>query len=298
MVGASKKLRITQSAVSQRLKKLEQELGVLLFTRLHKRLLPTREGTVLFEMVAPFIEQLEEGIRFLQRAREEPMGLLKVGAPVEFGQSELPRVFAMFREQYPEVRFSLELGHPSVLLPQLRAGDLDFSFADIFSHKWELMDQLDLFAIEPIFEEELVLVGAEAYCVELEDGEALSLWSLLARATFVVYKTHAPSIRSWLAHHTAGAKEEPPQDAFEKLNISLIVESVRAAITAVKHRMGMALLPSHLVEEDVASGLLRILSTSSGPMINKVSLLQLQDKVPTMTERVFLQFCKSHLKRR
>jgi hypothetical protein len=53
VVGAAKALHVSQSAVSQTLQKLESEIKCPLFTRLHKRLVPTAAGERLFAIVQP-----------------------------------------------------------------------------------------------------------------------------------------------------------------------------------------------------------------------------------------------------
>ena len=75
--------------------KLEAEIDTPLFTRLHKKLVPTLAGTRLFAIVEPFVKELEVGIPAIKRAREEPHGLLRIGAPVEFGKQYFPSIFAI-----------------------------------------------------------------------------------------------------------------------------------------------------------------------------------------------------------
>lgn len=283
--AAAKHLHVTQSAVSQSLKKLELELGTLLFTRLHKELVPTREGEALFALVWPFLERLEGGVTELLRGQEGPWGKLRVGAPVEFGQGTLPAIFAAFRAAHPEVFFTLELGHPTVLLPALREGRLDFCFADIFAHKWELADALSVFAIESVFAEELILVGAREFC----EAHGLGKVTLeaLERVSFVAYNAHAPSVRSWCLHHLGAVPS--------RISLALLVESVRAVLEAIKHGMGLAIVPAHLVAEELREGSLCALRTDKAPMRNEISIVQLQDKVPSLTEKTFLSFCKKTL---
>lgn len=290
VVGAARELHITQSAVSQRLKKLEQELGVLLFTRLHKRLVPTGEGQRLYEWIAPFIEGLEEGLHQIRRARDVPGGWLRVGAPVEFGQRVLPPIFAAFRALYPEVRFQLELGHPNVLLPLVQEGKLDVTFVDIFSQGWSHPSVLSSFNITPVFAEALVLIGSAEYCEAWNVPCHCEDPHLLLESSFIAYKKEAPSIKSWFAHHFASSSMRQIQ-----LDLALVVESVRAAITAVKHNMGLAIIPSQIVENEIQSGEMVQICTSVEPILNRISIVQYSDSVPTLTQKKFVHFCMASL---
>ena len=106
MIAAAKELNVTPPAVSQHLKKLEADMGVHLFTRLHKKLVPTVEAETLFQILDPFIHELEAGVRLFQSGKSRPSGMLRIGAPVEFGKTHFPGAIAAFRRTYPEVTFS------------------------------------------------------------------------------------------------------------------------------------------------------------------------------------------------
>ena len=83
--AAAAELHVTQSAVSQSLAKLEDELGVQLFVRRHRRLVPTPAAATLDGVVTPFVEALHEGLAQIHQARYVLSGQLRIGAPVEFG---------------------------------------------------------------------------------------------------------------------------------------------------------------------------------------------------------------------
>ena len=156
---AALRLHVTQSAVSQHLRKLEEELKVRLFTRLHKRMVPTAAGKALYRVVGPFAEELSGVVDGIRRSRKGPAGTLRLGAPAAFGEKYMPAIFAAFRKTYPEVDCRLELGHPTVLLPMVADGRLDFAVADIFSEQTAVSTGRTLFSVETVAEEELVLAG-------------------------------------------------------------------------------------------------------------------------------------------
>ena len=133
MAAAAGTLHLSPSAVSQHIQKLEDELRTPLFTRLPRKLVATPAGDRLFAILQAFVVGLEQSLQEIQSSRNQPGGLLRLGAPTAFGESVLPRYMAAYRKRHPEVRFHLQLGHPSVLLPAVRQGKLDFAFADIFS---------------------------------------------------------------------------------------------------------------------------------------------------------------------
>ncbi|MCP4756217.1 MAG: LysR family transcriptional regulator [Proteobacteria bacterium] len=286
VAAAAKELHVTQSAVSQHLQKLETEIETLLFTRLHKRLVPTAAGEKLYAVMQPFIGDLENVMANMLQARQDPCGTIRIGAPVEFGEGYLPGILASFKARYPEVGFHLELGHPTILLPLLREGRLDFVFADIYSKKGEFSRELAVFSIEPFLTEELILVGSKSYH-ENHIGDEPS-WETLLKADYISYQQHAPAVRSWFNHHFGKSSV--------RLHVVMTVESVRGVVAAIKHHMGLGIVPSHLVREELEGGEIVPVATSGKEMVNRISLVQLQDKIPSLTEKTFLSHFKDEIR--
>ena len=114
VISAAKSLNVSQSAVSQSLQKLENEIKSPLFTRLYKQLVPTAAGERLFATVKPFMAELDICLKTLAQSKEQPFGELRIGSPVEFGKAYFPGIVAAFRKQYPDVTFYLKLGNPDL----------------------------------------------------------------------------------------------------------------------------------------------------------------------------------------
>ncbi|MCP4606589.1 MAG: LysR family transcriptional regulator [Proteobacteria bacterium] len=287
VVAAARKLFVTQSAVSQHLQKLEVEIEAPLFTRVGKRLVPTRAGERLYSVVSPFVGELEMTLENIDKEREEPFGLLRMGAPVEFGTGVLPGMLASFRDEYKDVRFHLELGHPKTLLPLIEHGRIDFAFADIFLKKGEFLREYAHLSIEPMMNEELVLVSSKRYYKKHLKGD--HSFNKLVKADFISYQEDASALKGWFRHHF---NKSPAA-----LNIVFSVESVQGVIAGVRNHMGLGVVPRQTVETAVKRDRIVQITTSSREIIHRVSLVQLQDKIPRQVEKVFVSFVKEHMNR-
>ena len=279
IAAAADPLHLSPSAVSQHIQKLEDELHTPLFTRLPRKLVATPAAERLFAILQPFVVGLEQGLQDIQAARGKPRGLLRLGAPMAFGESVLPRYMAMYRKLYPEVRFHLQLGHPSFLLPAVRQGKLDFAFADFFSP-----DDLDDagkhgLSSRPLVEEELILVCSTPFFEDRIKGKKIP--DVFDQVTFIAYDPFAPALRSWTKHHFGLFQFKP--------DIVLSVESVRAVITAVEHHLGLGVVPAHLVQAALDRGDLTGIELRRRPMINHIAVVQLANKIPTITEKSFIR---------
>jgi len=131
IVGAANRLHLSQPAISQQLQKLEGELRVSLFTRLHKKLVPTAAGERLFTLIEPLINKLQDGIPYIRQPLDRPAGMLRIGAPREFGKEYLPRFCHEFRLLYPDVIFKLKFKESMPLLTMIREGVLDYALVDV-----------------------------------------------------------------------------------------------------------------------------------------------------------------------
>lgn len=278
VTAAARELHVTQSAVSQSLAKLEEELGAQLFVRRHRRLVPTPAATRLQAIVAPFVEGLEEGLVEIHRRQHALSGTLRLGAPAEFGAHRLPPTLAAFRREHPGVAFELALGHPSELLPRLDDGRLDLAFVDVFESAPPARTA-GLEVVE-VMEEQLVLVGERGYeACTLGGSRALGR---LAEASFVEYHPAAPAVRGWFRHHFGRVPA--------RLELALVVESVQAVISAVRHGLGFGVVPSHTVAAELEAGTLVAVATRRRAIVSRVSLVRVLDKVPSRAEKAFVRF--------
>ncbi len=286
VVAAANTLHVSQSAVSQTIQKLEKEIKSPLFIRLHKQLVPTAAGQSLYGIVEPFIVQLEVYLKDLEQTKDHPMGELRIGAPAEFGKAYLPVIVASFRELYPAVTFTLKLGTPDVLLPLLRKGRIDFALIDLFLTRNAFIGNLDMFHFDPVVEEEVILACSRTY-YENNVKKDTSLASL-SQQYFISYSKDLYTLTQWFKHH------------FSKSNIVvqdvLTVDSHEAVISAIRHNVGMGIVASHLVKEELYTGQFEHITTSKSEIINSISLAHLQEKIPTFTEKTFEKFLVDKIK--
>lgn len=280
---AAAELGITPSAVSQQLKKLEQETKMVLFTRLHKQLVPTAEGNRLFALIEPILKDLNAGLTVMAEERTEPNGLLRIGAPMEFGSIYLPYVFSTFRAKYDKVSFSLELGRPSTLLAKVNSGELDFAFVDTFPTKDQHYSDFGSFSVQPIIDEQVVLACSKSFFDTHFKKEPT--YDDLVTSPFISQEEDGRALYNWFLHHFG---KKPT-----RLNIVLTIAHHQTVVSGIRHHIGLGIIVNHLVWDDIQSGKIVIIRDGELQAVNRISVVQLQDKIPTLTERTFLRHFES-----
>ncbi|WP_437767949.1 LysR family transcriptional regulator [Sorangium sp. So ce281] len=107
--GAARRLGVTPSAVSRRVMRLEQELGVALLARTTRSLRLTDDGQAFYARCVRIVEELGEATEAIARASKQPVGLLRVDAPVALGRDVIAPSLPRFAARYPDVRINLTL---------------------------------------------------------------------------------------------------------------------------------------------------------------------------------------------
>ena len=107
--AAARRLGVTLAVVSKRLATLEGRAGVRLIHRTTRALSPTEEGARLLVDVERALDAIEVGEKRLAGGRDEPVGTLRVSAPIAFGRRCVVPTVGELAGRYPRLAVSLEL---------------------------------------------------------------------------------------------------------------------------------------------------------------------------------------------
>lgn len=125
LVRAADVLQLTQPAVSKKLKELEEILGVRLLERSKKGIELTQYGNVFLEHASTSVAALREGAERVAEAQNKGFQRISIGVLPTVATSILPEAVKRFRELRTDIRLHLESGPNSLLMSQLRVGELD-----------------------------------------------------------------------------------------------------------------------------------------------------------------------------
>jgi DNA-binding transcriptional LysR family regulator len=132
IVAAAEQLRLSPSAVSHQLSRLEEEVGVALVERGPRSLRLTAAGHRLSEYAQQIADLVSSARDELSAHGEGERGLLRIGFFATAGAQLLPRALSSFTHDHPQVELALILGQPHELLPKLNRGELDLVV--VFEH--------------------------------------------------------------------------------------------------------------------------------------------------------------------
>ena len=106
---AAQQMGMQKSTVSRRLAMLEERLGVRLINRTTRKLRLTEVGQAYYERCRQIMLDFAEAEQAVMQLQEAPSGLLRISAPIEFGQMLLGRVIGAFVKAYPQISAEVEI---------------------------------------------------------------------------------------------------------------------------------------------------------------------------------------------
>ena len=125
---AAAALGVSQSGLSQRIKQLEEDLGMLLFERRHRGVSVTEAGERFLRHITAGIGQLDHAVKVAGMIAGGELGRLRIGLGGVLISRRLADLLARFRESYPRIAVEITDGQMGDILRQIREGHFDIAF--------------------------------------------------------------------------------------------------------------------------------------------------------------------------
>jgi DNA-binding transcriptional LysR family regulator len=230
---AAEKLFLTQPAISKRLRILEEEFGVTLFTPIGRGIQPTQAAQDLLPRAKRWLLDYEEIKHTLSHAQDQVAGLLTIGTSHHIGLHHLPAALKNFVQAHPEVQLDVhfvdsEQAHQAVL-----SGELELAFLT-------LPPTFDArLAYQEIWHDPLVFVVAPFH--PLANNTVLTL------ADLAQYSAILPAANTYTSQITLAAFHQ----AGLSLKTSMSTNPLDSIRMLVSIGLGWSVLPNTLVDADL-----------------------------------------------
>lgn len=126
MTKASEELCISQPAISQSIKKLEEQLGGTLFLRSNKGMELTNEGKMFYDYVERALELINNAENEFTSFKDLSKGEIKIGASTTLTKIVLMETIKKFHNDFPNISINITNDLTSNLIIDLQKGKLDF----------------------------------------------------------------------------------------------------------------------------------------------------------------------------
>lgn len=229
---AAKELCLTPGAVGQQIQKLEEWLGVLLFTRQIRQVLPTSDGLAYWQRIHPALAQILDASRTLKESRHQGV---RLSMPPSFAAKWFTRRMAKFLAQYPEVELRL---NSSVILVDFEREQIDLAIRYFDGNDSTLAATL-------LYQDEARVYCSPKYFSEL----SIVRPDDLIHAT-LLHTTIQPYWSLWLKRFSQLDDAQIAKIPGIHFNQSMM------AIEASKQGQGVVMAGPLLVEDEIANGML------------------------------------------
>lgn len=282
---AAELLHITRSAVSQQIAKLEDELGVKLFLRTNRNVIPTAEAQVLYPVLEDFFVRLKEKADYFESGKMEPAGKLRVGAPIIFGETFIVDAAAGFKRKYPRVSFDMVfMNQPWELARKVLAGELDMAIIDLM----DITQRQVPVDTRPLIIEQQIMVGNKDLMGQWRSK--FPSYEEVVKFPFIVYITGGEAEKLWCRRMFNRVPGE--------LNIVFACQNLHAMIRGAKQGLGLGLVPQYLIKEELKKGQLIKIKTREPDYENQIGLAQAPDRKPSLAEKMFVELLAGEMKKR
>jgi len=245
---AAVKLGVSQSALSQTVRGLEERLGLRLLTRTTRSVSPTNAGERLLRTAGPRFEEIQAELSALSEMRDKPAGTIRITAGEHAAISVLAPALEKFLPANPDVNVEITV---------------DYGLTNIVTERYDagvrLGEQLakDMIAVRIGPEMRMAVVGAPSYFRQHHWPETPQ--DLTAHNCIQIRMPTHGNILQW----------EFEKDGHE-LNVrvegQLVFNNIAMRLDAAQRGLGLAYMPEDLVDEHIRDGrLVRVLEDWCAP---------------------------------
>ena len=274
---ASVALNVTPSALSQSIATLEYHLGLKLFNRLGRKLVPTAAGLQLYRDFRQHHVGFLQALGDLVGRKDRIEGLVNIGAYLEFAKSQLAPLIASFSRENPDVQTRLIFDTPSRLQERLESGKLDLCFSIYPSIETRTIES------KRVYHEELVLIAPKAQLSPKPSFE-----DVMSTPMIEYYVNHQP-LKRWLALHYGRRPKTLP--------IRVYASTAEMVFALVKERAGIGVVPRYLLGASESSGPVTIVRPTPKKFMDHIWMLEPRTETKSLAHAAFSAYAAKALSR-
>lgn len=262
---AAEQLGYTQSAVSQMVHSLEEELSTTLILRSRKGISLTPDGQEFLPYIRKICNSHRELIEKLNEMQGLQSGLIRIGTFSSVTCHWLPGFIKDFKERYPSVHFELHQGHYSDISNWIKDGTVDFGFVN--------SSAVSNLTVTPLQKDEMIAVLPVNH--HLANSSKVSLNELINEPYILLDE---------------GVINEPltifKQNNFEP-NIQYKVHDPYAILSMIEQELGISILPKLLLNRCPYNIAKKPVTPS---ILRTISLAYKDKKVLPIASRYFIDY--------
>ncbi|MGO4886381.1 LysR family transcriptional regulator [Anaerobacillus sp. MEB173] len=265
---AAEELHMTQPAVSQYIRQLEQTMGTKLLERTNKYVRLNKAGEIVYHHAKEILGLYTKMHYLIDDLTNNANGPLSIGASYTFGEYVLPHIIAKMEKEYPLITPNVTIGNTKDIAELVLGHQLDVGIVEGQYENKHLI-------IEPFSEDSMYIIAANDHHLSQQQNVE---WEDLINETWIIREKGSGTRAA--AEKMFQQYDFSPKKTLDFGSTQLIKESVEAGL-------GITLLSDWTVHKEIASGTLCIIPVK-GIEIKRQFSTVLQSPFQTKALRVFL----------
>ncbi len=259
---AAEILFVSQPSLSKQIKILENRLGIILLNRENNTISLTEGGKVFLQYSERILALCEESCRALNDVKNGDRGNLTVGASQTIGTYLMPRVLALFAQNYPQINIKVQVDSTRVVAKNVANREIDIAVVggDIPE---KLKKNLE---IENFVEDELILIVPKSHPFtfkkqkKIKKDDLYHLNFITLNSTSTIHKF----IDNILIQNNIETKQ---------FNIVMQLNSIEGIKTAVSLGLGAAFISSSAIEKEIQLNTIEIITIENIKINRTLSII-------------------------
>ncbi len=259
---AAEILFVSQPSLSKQIKILENRLGIVLLNRENNTISLTEGGRVFLQYSERILALCEESCRALNDVKNGDRGNLKVGASQTIGTYLMPRVLALFAQNYPQINIKVQVDSTRIIAKNVVNREIDIAVVggDVPE---ELKKNLE---IENFVEDELILIIPKSHPFALKKQKKINKDDLY-HLNFITLNSTS-TIHKFIDNILVQNNIETKQ-----FNIIMQLNSIAGIKTAVSLGLGAAFVSSSAIEKEIELNTVEIITIENIKITRTLSII-------------------------
>lgn len=261
---AAEVLYLSQPSLSKQIKTLEKNLDILLINRENNKISLTENGKILLQYAERILALCEESCRALVDLKNGERGHLTVGASQTIGTYLMPRILALFAQNYPQIDLKVQVNSTRIIAKSIINREIDIAIVG-----GEISDNLkkDLIIEDFIYDELSLIISTSHPFAKKEKINKEDLYCL----DFITLNSNS-TIKKFIDNILIQNQIE-----IKQLKTVLQLNSIEGIKTAVSLGLGAAFVSSSAIEKEIKLRILGVLHIDNIKINRKLSIISNPD---------------------
>ncbi|MCM3709547.1 LysR family transcriptional regulator [Sporosarcina luteola] len=252
---AAEEHHMTQPAVSQYIRQLEELIGARLLERTNKYVRLNKAGEIVYHHAKEILALYTKMQNLVDDLANKASGPLSIGASYTFGEYVLPRIIANLQQTYPDIQPTVKIGNTATVADLVASHQLDIGIVEGNFNAARLI-------VEDFAEDAMVIVSSVEHPL-VSRKEPLEMVDL--------------EKETWIVREHGSGTREAMDNLFEQHGISptklMDFSSTQPIKESVEAGLGISLLSHWSIKKELRNGDLRVLDVKGLPHRRQFSIV-------------------------